>query len=166
VYTTIEQFVEDFRETAAGTLKVLHALTDESLAQEVVPGGRTLGRIAWHIVGTLSEMPAHAGIPVDPSVSEAPVPKTAVEIVGAYQQAVRTFEDAVVHAWAGVDLAGEIGMYGETWARARVLAVLMVHEVHHRGQMTVLMRQAGLRVPGVVGPAEEDWAAMGMPAQP
>lgn len=166
MYTTIEQFVEDFRETAAGTLKVLLALTDASLAQEVVPGGRTLGRIAWHIVGTLSEMPAHAGLPVDPSVSEAPVPRSAAEVAAAYQRAVRTCEDAVVRAWSGVDLAGEIGMYGETWARARVLAMLLMHEVHHRGQMTVLMRQAGVRVPGVVGPAEEDWAAMGMPAQP
>jgi len=30
----------------------------------------------------------------------------------------------------------------------------------------VIMRQAGLRVPGVMGPAEEEWAAMGMPVQP
>jgi uncharacterized damage-inducible protein DinB len=32
--------------------------------------------------------------------------------------------------------------------------------------MTVLMRQAGLPVPGVVGPSKEEWAAMGMPVQP
>ena len=36
------------------------------------------------------------------------------------------------------------------------------HQTHHRGQMTVLMRQAGLTVPGVYGPAREEWAAMGM----
>jgi uncharacterized damage-inducible protein DinB len=29
--------------------------------------------------------------------------------------------------------------------------------------MTVLMRQAGLVVPGVYGPAREEWAAMNMP---
>jgi hypothetical protein len=29
--------------------------------------------------------------------------------------------------------------------------------------MTVLMRQAGLKVPGVYGPAREEWAAYGMP---
>ena len=28
--------------------------------------------------------------------------------------------------------------------------------------MTVLMRQAGLRVPGIYGPAREDWSGMGM----
>jgi uncharacterized damage-inducible protein DinB len=30
--------------------------------------------------------------------------------------------------------------------------------------MTVLMRQAGLAVPGVYGPAREEWAAYGMAA--
>jgi uncharacterized damage-inducible protein DinB len=28
--------------------------------------------------------------------------------------------------------------------------------------MTVLMRQAGLPVPGLYGPSKEEWAAMGM----
>ena len=28
--------------------------------------------------------------------------------------------------------------------------------------MTVLMRQAGLKVPGVYGPAREEWAEFGM----
>jgi uncharacterized damage-inducible protein DinB len=56
-------------------------------------------------------------------------------------------------------------MYGEKWTRAMALRALIQHEVHHRGQMTVLMRQAGLTVPGVYGPAREEWAAYGMPAQ-
>jgi len=42
------------------------------------------------------------------------------------------------------------------------LQVLVVHQAHHRGQMTVLMRQAGLKVPGVYGPAREEWTAYGM----
>jgi uncharacterized damage-inducible protein DinB len=42
--------------------------------------------------------------------------------------------------------------------------VLITHQIHHRAQMTVLMRLAGLKVPGVCGPAKEEWKAMGMPA--
>jgi uncharacterized damage-inducible protein DinB len=56
-------------------------------------------------------------------------------------------------------------MYGQEWPRRLVLSGLMHHESHHRGQMTVLMRQAGLKVPGVFGPAREEWAAYGMPTQ-
>ena len=43
------------------------------------------------------------------------------------------------------------------------LQILLFHQTHHRGQMTVLMRQAGLPVPGMYGPAKEDWAKYGMP---
>jgi uncharacterized damage-inducible protein DinB len=32
--------------------------------------------------------------------------------------------------------------------------------------MMMLMRQAGLTVPGIYGPAYEEWAAYNMPPQP
>ncbi len=54
--------------------------------------------------------------------------------------------------------------YGERWKNGFTLEVLLRHEIHHRGRMTVLMRQAGLKVPGVYGPAMEEWEAFG--AQP
>jgi uncharacterized damage-inducible protein DinB len=31
--------------------------------------------------------------------------------------------------------------------------------------MTVLMRQAGLKVPGIYGPSREEWSQFGMPPQ-
>jgi len=52
-------------------------------------------------------------------------------------------------------------MYGEMWTIETVLKVLFTHQIHHRGQMTVLMRQAGLKVPGLYGPAKEEWAEFG-----
>ena len=44
------------------------------------------------------------------------------------------------------DLQTEDDMYGEKWKRGLTLLYLMLHLAHHRGQMTVLMRQAGLKV--------------------
>ena len=43
---------------------------------------------------------------------------------------------------------------------AMVLNVLIRHQIHHRGQMTILMRQAGVVVPSVYGPSREETAAM------
>ncbi|MGA2381636.1 MAG: DinB family protein [Spirochaetia bacterium] len=43
---------------------------------------------------------------------------------------------------------------GGRWTRAGVLASLVKHQIQHRAQMTVLMRQTGIRVPGVYGPAQ------------
>ena len=57
----------------------------------------------------------------------------------------------------------EDNMFGETWKRSYSLTVIVQHEIHHRGQMTVLMRQAGLKVPGVFGPSKEEWANYNAP---
>jgi uncharacterized damage-inducible protein DinB len=67
--------------------------------------------------------------------------------------------------WTDAMLADELEMYGAKWKRTTVLASLVRHQIHHRGQLTVLMRQAGLAVPGVYGPAREEWAKMGMDPQ-
>jgi len=48
--------------------------------------------------------------------------------------------------------------------KAVTLDLLIKHIIHHRGQMTVLMRQAGLNVPGVYGPSRDEWSQMGMEA--
>ncbi len=41
---------------------------------------------------------------------------------------------------------------------------LITHQAHHRGQMTVLMRLVGLKVPGVYRPSKDEWVSFGMPA--
>jgi uncharacterized damage-inducible protein DinB len=45
-------------------------------------------------------------------------------------------------------LASEISLWGRTMAIAASFQGLVGHLIHHRGQMTVLMREAGLIVPG------------------
>ena len=55
-------------------------------------------------------------------------------------------------------------MYGMIWKRGTTLSLLINHQAHHRGQVTILMRQAGVPVIGVYGPAKEEWEAMGMAA--
>lgn len=166
MYKTIAEFDADLTEQSGATLKTLKALTDASLAQAVTPEGRTLGRIAWHIVGSLVEMPAHAGLPIDGALATSPVPATAAEVVAGYEEALRLCRQALTEGWSAADLSGEIPIYGQSWSRSRLLWVVLMHEAHHRGQMTVLMRQAGLAVPGVAGPSREEWAAYGMPVQP
>ncbi len=57
-------------------------------------------------------------------------------------------------------------MYGESWPRGVTLMILIAHETHHLGQITVLLRQAGRSVPGIMGPSKEEWARFGMDAPP
>jgi uncharacterized damage-inducible protein DinB len=165
MFRTIEDFEKMWDNERESSLKMMRAMTDASLVQLVAPGGRTLGRIAWHIVQTLCEMGGHAGLKVEGVDEKAPQPARAGAIADAYAANAEALARAVRVGWKDADLPGKIDMYGEKWTRGQALAALIFHEVHHRGQMTVLMRQAGIVVPGVYGPAKEEWAAYGMPVQ-
>ncbi len=166
MFCTIADFLEGWKQESGKTLQVLRNLTDASLAQRVTAEGRSLGFLAWHIVTSVSEMMTAAGIPVRVTGDNDPPPSTAAAIVDVYEKAARAVADSLPGAWTDGQLRDEISMYGQTWTKGGVLTALVVHQAHHRGQMTVLMRQAGLKVPGVYGPAREEWAAMGIPAQP
>jgi uncharacterized damage-inducible protein DinB len=162
MFTKIEHFTAAWRHESDGMLKILNTLTDQSLSQSIAEGHRTLGRIAWHITTTIPEMMSHAGFEFPGLDENAPVPKTAKEISETYAKASKMLLDAITKNWTDATLAKEFDFYGQKWTGGQVLAILLSHEVHHQGQMTVLMRQAGLKVPGVFGPAKEEWAGMGM----
>lgn len=164
MFRTIGDFREVWDEESAATLKIFRALTDESLKQAVRPGGRTIGRLAWHTTMSLREMMDEAKLPIG-SRGEDPQPPLA-EIIKAYEVSSKALMDAVAKKWTDAMLLEKIPMYGEEWTRGKVLGVLVLHQTHHRGQMTVLMRQAGLVVPGVYGPAYEEWSTYNMQPQP
>jgi uncharacterized damage-inducible protein DinB len=164
MFRRVQDFLADWAYESEATLSVLRALTDASLAQRVEPEGRSAGRLAWHIVQCAPGMAREAGLEVDGPGEKDPVPTSAAVFADRYAVAAKAIAAAAAAQFTDDRLAEEIPMYGEVWARGKALSALIRHEAHHRGQLTVLMRQAGLRVPGVYGPAREEWAAMGLDA--
>jgi uncharacterized damage-inducible protein DinB len=162
MYKSTNDFVVDWKNESESTLKILKVLNDSSLSQRVSSEGRTLGFIAWHIVLTLGEMGGKAGLTIDAPAENVPHPNSASSISTVYEKAARGLSEEVQKKWNDKMLGEVIEMYGEKWTRAQALAGLLKHEIHHRAQITVLMRQAGLKVPGVYGPAKEEWANYGM----
>ena len=160
--TTIDEFLAVWQYETAVTQRMLDTLSDASLAQSVAADHRTIGRLAWHIGQTIPEMMAHTGLQVaGPGETDA-VPGQAATIADAYRVAAASLAEQLRANWTDATLLQTDKLYGEEWSRARTLGVLLSHQTHHRGQLTVLMRQAGLVVPGAYGPAREDWAGMGM----
>jgi uncharacterized damage-inducible protein DinB len=162
MYRTIKDFEDAWRHESTSTLKMLNALTDASLEQPVTDGHRTLGRIAWHVTVTVPEMADKMGIGIEEFDCNAPVPKTAKAIVDAYLLVSKKLSERVRLDWEDDTLETTVDMYGETWKRGFGLKALVDHQIHHRGQMTVLMRQAGIKVPPLYGPAKEEWSQYGM----
>lgn len=161
MFKTNEEFLINWGHEAGSTQKILDVLTDKSLGQEVSPEDRTLGRIAWHVVTTLDEIISRTGLEFEAATHDSPVPETAAEIATAYRTSNEAMVAAMKEQWTDETLDELKDMYGEQWSVGTILGILTAHQTHHRGQMTVLMRQAGLRVPGVYGPSREEWAAFG-----
>ena len=164
MYRTIEDFQKIWQYESESTLKTFKMLTDSSLTFKVSENVRTLGFMAWHIVLTLGEMGGHMGLQVDATQENAEEPKRACEIVSAYEKASKSLAEAVSQ-WNDEKLFEFVEMYGERWQRGDALRALVHHEIHHRAQMTVLMRQAGIKIFGIYGPAKEEWAQLGMAEQ-
>ncbi len=164
MFTTIAQFEEAWTREAELTRKVMQNMTDESLTRKVADSHSTLGWIAWHISTTIPEMMEHTGLKLDLLKPDAPIPPSAEQIERAYGSVALALLEKIRLEWKDETLNFQDDMYGEKWERRFTLTALIQHQIHHRGQMTVLMRQAGLRVPSIYGPAKEDWAQYGMEA--
>lgn len=157
----LEDFLTVWQHESDSTLKVLEALTDMSLQQRVSKDSRTLGTLAWHLVISIDEMIGRTGLEFSATPHETPQPLTAKEMVEAYRQSSNSIVKAIKEQWTNESLQEEQDMYGELWTVATVLQTLIYHQIHHRGQMTILMRQAGLSVPGMYGPSKDEWLAFG-----
>ena len=167
MYYKISDFIEDWKYESESTMKVLSNLTDEVLSVKFNNEIRTAGRLAWHIVGAISELGHRMGLAFEEIDQDAPHPSKAKEIVDEYKRASDGLIKEIKEKWNDdtLSIEDEITGQGDRWTRGKTLGALVTHQIHHRAQLTIIMRLAGLKVPGVYGPAKEEWAAYGMEPQ-
>ncbi len=165
MYCKLQDFIVDFQQESEHTLKIFHHLTNESLSTRVYPEGRTLGTIAWHITKTIPEMSSYLNIEVEGPKESDPPPDNSNEIIAEYEKAAKSLLSEIPKKINDSMLDEEIEIYHEKWQLKSILYSLIKHEIHHRAQITILMRQAGLFVPGVYGPSKEEWKQYGMEPQ-
>ena len=165
MYYKIEDFKNDWAYESSSTLKLFNNLTDESLNKKFNDNVRTLGRLAWHITGSIPEMMNRTDLKIEGFDENSSVPESAKMIASTYKKISDGLLSEVSKKWKNENLLDRVNMYGEEWEKGKILSVLLVHQIHHRAQMTVLMRLAGLKVNGIYGPSREEWADMKMPAQ-
>lgn len=162
MFRTIQDFVNEWNNESTATQRVLDTLTDASLTQQIAPDFRTLGQLAWHIATTIHEMLSRVGLTFEAPEGDEHAPSSAKTIADAYRISATGLASAIQSQWTDTKLTESTDMYGEMWLNATTLRMLISHEIHHRGEMIVLMRQAGLRVPDIYGPTREDWLERGM----
>jgi uncharacterized damage-inducible protein DinB len=163
MFTSVKAFIEDYRYESESTQKLLDALTDESLKQQVAPGYRTLGQLAWHLVHDDAGMLQRIGLKFKAPSTAAEPPQSAAEIARVYRETAASLLESAA-AWSDEKLLEVNDMFGQQWPNGLTLNLFIKHEIHHRGQLTILMRQAGVPVTGMYGPTKDEWETMGVPA--
>src|SRR5215471_12196492 len=108
---TVCDFLNRWQEEKESTLRVFQNLTDDSL-REGVSKGRTIGRLANHIIETLSEMPHQLGLPVEERHTTY---RNVANILAAYERAANELSRLINENWTDNTLNEETLMYGEPW---------------------------------------------------
>lgn len=158
MYRQVNDFLADWSASAEGTNKVLEAVTDDKLDQAIVEGHSSLGWLGWHLTTAPAYFVSLAGVKLQTALNPNEVPKSAAQIAESYKKMAEEVKTGVEQTLTDEMLSETVEAFGRTMPRGALLRVLIDHQTHHRGQMTVLLRQAGLTVPGVMGPTKEQQA--------
>ena len=165
MYRTIDDFINDWKTEEKATLKLFSKVDDKHLSTKVSENIRSLGRLAWHITQTITWLCAETGLTESDTLEKKPLPGTMNKISDTYKKQSEFLLNGIKNNWNDESLTEKIEMVGEKWERGRTLNMLITHQAHHRGQMTILMRLQGLKVPGIYGPSKEEWSNYGMVPQ-
>lgn len=159
MYRTIQDFLGEWTRASAGTLRVFESLTDDKLDQAIVEDHNSLGWLAWHLTTCPMFFGGQVGLTLTPVGNPKEVPTQAATIVEAYKKIVANVASEV-EKLTDEQMVECVQTFAGLMPRGAMLRSLIDHQTHHRGQMTVLLRQAGLPVPGVIGPTREEQAQM------
>lgn len=154
MYRKAADFVGDWQGNAKGTLRVMQAITEDKKTTLIVEGHNSLEWLAWHLVSVAGAFGQFAGLQVPAPGPDMKTPATIEEIAHMYEQVIEAYTNEV-GTLTDEQMLEEVQAFGGTMPRGQLLRLVIDHQTHHRGQMTVLLRQAGLKVPPVMGPTQE-----------
>ena len=145
------------------TTKLLAALPTDQYDFRPDAGGRSLGELAWHLAegdGYMSYGIERGQFNMMDRPPNLDRPKTVEALAAAFE---RVHQDAVarIRKLTDADLDRVLPFFGmQLPIRAILWDMIILHGVHHRGQLALMCRLAGGEAPGLYGPNREETAAM------
>ena len=159
----IDGLLQELEQEAATTRRVLERVPEHQLRWRPHPKARTLGELALHVAmvpGGVAQLaaassPAQAPQFVDPS------PTSAAELLPALDESLATAKQVLGGMDDGMALSTLRMVQGErelfALPRAALLRSIMLnHWYHHRGQLSVYLRELDVPVPSIYGPSADE----------
>ena len=161
----IEHFLGHYAMESEITSRVLAAVTDGALGTEHIAGESNLGDLCYHVAISPTYLLREIGIEMPEFEHHAPAGINCAQFVQIHND-VTAKARAQTANLSPEDLQEVHNVFGQMeMNKGMMLGLILSHEVHHRGQISVLMRQAGLVVPSIYGPNHEATKAFFAAAQ-
>ena len=159
MYSNVQDFLTQYAYESAATNKLLAAVSDANFNVEPNSKVRSTGRLSWHIAKAVSEIGSLLPITITKATAEDK-PETAAAAAALHRKSADELMAAVKSTITNDMLNNEINAWGMKMTVASTLWMIVAHEIHHRGQLQVVIRVVGDVPVGVVGPTDEEMKAM------
>jgi uncharacterized damage-inducible protein DinB len=158
----IEALIQELEQEAQTTRRVLERVPGDKLGWKPHAKSMSLGQLAMHVAttpGGVSEVARKS--PFDASKFSQPNATSAAELVPALDQGIATAKE-------NLRAIGDAGL-GAMWrlvdgdreliampVGAMLRSIMLNHWYHHRGQLSVYLRELNVPVPSIYGPSADE----------
>src|SRR5436190_13383365 len=160
--STIEALLQELDQEARTTRRVLERVPADRLGWKPHDKSMSLGQLALHVAtvpGAIAEMSRKSPFTVGQFVQ--PSPGSAAELVPALNQSLARAreilltmdETSLADIWRATDGQREVMALP---VGALLRSIMLNHWYHHRGQLSVYLRQVGALVPSIYGPSADE----------
>jgi uncharacterized damage-inducible protein DinB len=159
----IDGMLQELEQEAQTTRRVLERVPNDRLSWRPHEKARTLGELAFHVAtvpGNVAEFVA-AESPVQAPHFTDPTPQKAAELVPALKESIAKakkllggMDDATLQAtWRMMQGERELLAIPRV---AMLRSVMLNHWYHHRGQLSVYLRELDVPIPSIYGPSADE----------
>jgi uncharacterized damage-inducible protein DinB len=159
---TVNDIIQELEQEAPATRRVLERLPDNRLQWKPHPKSMSLGQLALHVANIPGRIAQISTTSFDAST---PIPRpeadSTAQILEAFEASMVQARQ-VLRAMSDAELSSPWRMMQgdrELWSIPRgafLRSVMLNHWYHHRGQLTVYLRQNGASLPAVYGDSADE----------
>ena len=160
----LEPMMGELRQEAATTRRVLERVPEGKLSWKPHPKSMSLGQLAIHVAaipGNISKLAQVDEFDVSGVNFEPPAPSNTKEILTTFDASLQAAEEYL----GGLSESAALANWRMT-ARGKELlniprigllrTIMLNHWYHHRGQLSVYLRQLDVPVPSIYGPSADE----------
>ena len=159
----VDPILMELEQEAHTTRRVLERVPHDKLSWRPHASARTLGQLALHIAHTPGIFAGFVSSPTLalPAPAPDPAPNSTAEILKALESSVGRARTVL----SGMDDATAMSTWTLTREGTTILSVprigivrslMLNHWYHHRGQLSVYLRELGVPVPSIYGPSGDE----------